>query len=145
MTSYNGYYIYKDREAVLYKLDQYDVISGIVISQNQPKIYILVHRKGQIIALELLCLDNGLRYKKNLPFWQISLSSHPTYVFDNRREIEPSIMDNVILLPYDITKTCVENGYTIITANWKYMSPNKTLQFYNPSLTALQKMKTRKR
>ena len=144
VTSYNGYNIYKDREALLYKLDRYDVISGIVISQNQPKIYILVHRKGQIIALELLCLDNGLRYKMNLPFWQISLSSHPTYVFDNRREIEPSIMDNVILLPCDITKTCIENGYIIITANWKYMSPNKTLQFYNPSLTALQKMKTRK-
>ena len=42
-----------------------------------------------------------------------------------------------MILPCYIEQDKTNNGFAIITENWKYMSHKKTLEMYNPAFNAL--------
>ena len=46
-----------------------------------------------------------------------------------------------MILPFKIEHDKTNNGFAIITENWKYMSHKKTLEMYNPAFNALLNLK----
>ena len=99
--------------------------------------YVLLQNKDVILAHELLLENNGIFYKMNLPFWQLTIATRPRYKFKNKIDIVNYAVDNAMILPCNIEHDKTNNGFAIITENWKYMSHKKTLEMYKPAFNTL--------
>ena len=58
----------------------------------------------------------------NLLFWQLTIATRPRYKFKNKIDIVNHAVNNAMILPCNIDHDKTNNGFAIITENWKYMS-----------------------
>ena len=79
-----------------------------------------------------------MTYRLNLPFWEISIDNEQSTQFDDRCDIIPWIYENIMIVPMPgIDHTSDIKKFTIISENWKYMTTDNELKFYDPPTNML--------
>ena len=72
----------------------------------------------------------------NLPFWQLTIGTRPKYKIKIKIDIVNHTVDNAMILPCNIEDDKTDNGFAIITENWKYKTHKKTLEMYKQAFNA---------
>ena len=101
----------------------------------------IVKTENVFLGYEVTLQLSKMFYKSNIPFFQITISSHPNMKFSKKEEIINSIFDYVMILPHvpcGTKKHC--NGYAFFTKNWMFLNENREIKIYNPNVQVLERI-----
>ena len=79
---YTRHRIYQNYEEVVSKSNQYEMMSGVLLYEKHISLFVLLETKDVILAHEVVLENNRIFYKMNLPFWQLTIATRPTYMLD---------------------------------------------------------------
>ena len=114
------------------------VLSGLILINDLSAINILVSNKNHIYVHKINRHNEDMTYRLNLPFWKISIDNERSTKFNDRCDIIPWIYENIMIVPMPgMNDTSDIKKFTIISENWKYMTTDSELNFYDPPTNML--------
>ena len=127
--------------AKLQKLKCFESISGVILQNQKKTIMTIVKTENVFLGYEVTLQLSKMFYKSNIPFFQVTISSHPDMKFSKKEEIINSIFDYVMILPHVPCGTKKHsNGYAFFTKNWMFLNENREIKIYNPNVQVLERI-----
>ena len=121
-------------------LQNFESISGVVTRHHPNKIYI-VHEIGEQIQLYRLIFSEKQSFvKSNLWYYLVSLKKKPNYIFSDYNFLLEELKDMVVIVPYHPGNKSIQNGFTVISKNWKVYEVENGFSHYKPNINLLEKI-----
>ena len=100
---YEDHCLYKDVFEIDDAIQNQRVLSGIILRTDLLSIHILVSNRTCIDAYKLNMYNNGIVFRLNLPFWNISIDTKITYIFNDHRQTLSLIHKSIMIIPLSVS------------------------------------------
>ena len=133
--------IYLNLQKVKEKIKMMESIGGIILRSSSNAICVIVKKGNMYLGYEIQVLLTEKFYKGNLPFFQLMINEKNPMQFLSLDNINHALKDYTMMVPFvPNDKARENNGYAIITKNWKFMNEFQQLMIYSPNSNYLRRM-----
>ena len=133
--------IYLNLQKVKEKIKMMESIGGIILRSPSNAICVIVKKGNMYLGYEIQVLLTEKFYKGNLPFFQLMINKENPMQFLSLDNINHALKDYTMMVPFvPNDKARENNGYAIITKNWKFMNEFQQLMIYSPNSNYLRRM-----